>query len=187
MGDIKVIMMFRVPPAKDDPLRIKSKSSGKYLFYEIQLLTKAQAALKSIFHGPYGVLRTIFGEPELFNRHIRKSFLDNGYTDKYLVEERTPTSPVDILKHLVRSPTSSTTSESSTGSPGSAGSFSPSFSSLAHALELDVESPTGSTSSAMSTPLSASRGKLESLMDSFERSNIRCSQRSPTMPKLDDL
>merc|ERR1711964_214455 len=157
MGDIKVIMMFRVPPAKDDPLRIKSKSSGKYLFYEIQLLTKAQAALKSIFHGPYGVLRTIFGEPELFNRHIRKSFLDNGYTDKYLVEKRTPTSPVDILKRLVKSPTSRTTSESSgsTRSPGSAGSFSPSFSSLVDELDDVALSPTGSTRSAMSTPPSA--------------------------------
>merc|ERR1711964_388601 len=46
---------------------------GKILFYELQFLTKAQAALKSGFHKPYSVLRTIFGEPELFNRVIRKS------------------------------------------------------------------------------------------------------------------
>merc|ERR1711964_845034 len=58
--DLKVIVMFR-------------SKSGKIMFYELQFLTKAQAALKSGFHKPYSVLRTIFGEPELFNQVIRKS------------------------------------------------------------------------------------------------------------------
>merc|ERR1711964_798437 len=48
-------------------------NSGKYLFYEIQFLTKAIARLKTSFHESYGVLRTIFGDPEKFNRIIRES------------------------------------------------------------------------------------------------------------------
>jgi len=58
--DVKVILMFK-------------SNSGKILFYEIQLQTKAQADLKKDLHASYSVLRTIFGDPEDFYKVIRKS------------------------------------------------------------------------------------------------------------------
>jgi len=152
---------------------------GVYLFYEIQFLTKAQAALKGTFHGPYSVLRTIFGDRDDFNKILRKSMkrlneLKINPVGRLRATIRRSSAKLIALAALTKgssapdSPSWSTTASDDRdpdhGSAGSPGSLSPSFSSLVSSLDSLGTTPTDSTSPTVSKSLSTE--SLRSLTDS---------------------